>query len=96
MNTTDTYLAELLTGDEIFDARLRKAFELGIRHGQAADRDGLKRSAQIETTKKLLLTLVRVQRIDLNSAMTMLQIPKKDRAIYSKLFAVRERQKGKR
>lgn len=43
MSKTDRILEGLLTGDRDQDNRLRKAFELGIRHGQASDREMYRR-----------------------------------------------------
>lgn len=38
MNTTDTALAGLLTGDVVLDAKLREAYSLGVRQGQREPR----------------------------------------------------------
>ena len=96
MNATDTQLTELLTGNEEHDARLRAAFDLGLRQGRAVDRENLKRAAQIEATRHLLAALMRAQRIDLQSAMVTLAIPRKDRKTYAKIFAEKARQKQAR
>lgn len=96
MNATDTQLTGLLTGNEELDAQLRKAFELGLRQGRVVDRDNLKRAAQIEATRHLLAALMRAQKIDLQTAMVTLSIPKKDRKTYTKIFAEKARQKQAR
>lgn len=96
MNSTDTQLSALLTGNEELDAQLRAAYELGLKQGRAVDRENLKRAAQIETTRHLLAALMRAQRLDLQTAMVTLAIPKKDRKTYVKIFAEKERQKQAR
>lgn len=96
MNTTDTALAGLLTGDEATDNALRQAFSLGIRHGQASARKDYQRSIQIDVTRQILATLMHVQHIDLDTAMATLQIPRSDRKTYVKLFASKERQRQAR
>lgn len=96
MNMTDTQLTGLFTGNEELDAQLRAAFELGVRTGRATDRENLKRAAQIEATRHLLAALMRAQRIDLQTAMVTLAIPKKDRKTYTKILAEKARQKQAR
>lgn len=96
MNTTDAILSELLTGAETTDARIREAFLLGIRHGAAADRQGIRRSAQLETTRHLIAILMRAQHLDLETAMVTLQIPRSDRKTLVKLFSTKERQRQAR
>lgn len=87
MNTTDKALAGLLTGIEETDSLLRQAFELGIRHGQEAGRKSCQKSMQIETTRRLIATLMRTQHLDLETAMATLELPRKDRKIYRKIFS---------
>ena len=96
MNMTDTQLTALFTGDEAHDTQLRAAFELGFRQGRAVDRANLQRTAQIEATRHLLAALMRAQKIDLQTAMVTLAIPKKDRKTYIKIFAEKARQKQAR
>ena len=93
---TDTQLTELLIGNEELDAQFRAAFELGFRQGRAVDRANLQRTAQIEATRHLLAALMRAQKIDLQTAMVTLAIPKKDRKTYIKIFAEKARQKQAR
>lgn len=93
MNMTDTQLTALLTGSEELDAQLRAAYELGLKQGRAVDRDNLKRAAQIEATRHLLAALMRAQKIDLQTAMVTLAIPKKERKTYVKIFTEKERQR---
>lgn len=93
MNATDTSLAGLLTGCEEIDSKIRNAFSLGIRHGQEADRKNIQRSAEINVTRRILATLMRVQRLDLHAAMVTLQIPRKERETYVKIFAHKEMQR---
>ena len=93
MNMTDTQLTALFTGDEAHDTQLRAAFDLGLRQGRAVDRENLKRAAQIEATRHLLAALMRAQRLDLQTAMVTLAIPKKERKTYVKIFAEKERRK---
>lgn len=96
MNTTDTQLTALFTGIDEHDAQLRAAYELGLRQGRALDRDNLKRTAQIEVTKHLLAALMRAQQINLQTAMVTLEIPKKERKTYVKIFAEKARLKESR
>lgn len=96
MNMTDTRLTALLTGNEELDAQLQAAFELGVRTGRATDRENLKRTAEIEAIRHLLAALMRAQRLNLNTAMVTLAIPKKDRKTYMKIFAEKARQKQAR
>ena len=93
---TDTRLTALLTGNEELDAQLQAAYELGLKQGRAVDRENLKRAAQIDATRHLLASLMRAQRLDLNTAMVTLAIPKKDRKTYMKIFAEKARQKQAR
>ena len=96
MNTPDTQLTALFTGNEELDTQLQAAFDLGFRQGRSIDRANLQRSAEIEATKRLLAALMRVQHLDLNVAMITLAIPKKDRKTYTKIFAEKARQKMNR
>lgn len=96
MNMTDTQLTGLFTGNEELDAQLQAAFELGVRTGRATDRENLKRTAEIEATRHLLAALMRAQRLDLQTAMVTLAIPKKERKTYAKIFAEKARQKQSR
>ena len=96
MNMTDTQLTGLFTGNEELDAQLQAAFELGVRTGRATDRENLKRTAEIEATRHLLAALMRAQRIDLQTAMVTLAIPKKDRKTHTKIFVEKARQKQAR
>ncbi|MBQ9168531.1 MAG: hypothetical protein IJX67_09020 [Oscillospiraceae bacterium] len=96
MNMTDTQLAGLLTGNEEHDIQLQAAYELGLRQGRAVDRANLQRSAKIEATKRLLAALMRAQRLDLQTAMVTLAIPRKERKTYTKIFAEKARQKQAR
>lgn len=93
MNTTETALAGLLTGNEDVDNSLRQAFSLGVRHGRASARKDFQRSIQIDVTRQILGTLMRVQQLDLETAMATLQISRSDRKTYVKLFANKERQR---
>ena len=92
MSKSDIILAALLTGEEETDHKLRQAFELGLRHGRVADRKSIQRSAEIDATKQILLTLMRVQQLDLAAALATLQIPRKERETYVKLLSNREKQ----
>lgn len=96
MNTTDTALAVLSTGNEDIDNALRQAFSMGVRHGQATAKKCNHRSIQLNVTQQILATLMRVQHLDLAAAMATLQIPKSDRKTYKKLFATKERQRQAR
>ena len=93
MNTTENCLAELLTGCDDTDVRIRAAFDMGLRRGKEQDREGLKLNAQIQTTKKLLNSLMATQHIDLQAAMNALRIPRVERKTYVKLWT--EAQKNK-
>lgn len=96
MNTTNTMLTALLTGDETVDAQLRTAYALGLKQGKAVDRENIKRAVQIEVTRRLLTALMRAQQLDLSTAMVTLSIPKKERKTYVKIFAEKNRQKHSR
>lgn len=96
MNTTDTMLTPLLTGDETVDAKLRTAYALGLKQGKVVDRENIKRAVQIEVTRRLLTALMRVQQLDLKTAMITLAIPRKERKTYVKIFAAKSRQKQSR
>ena len=91
MNTTDNLLAELLTGFEDADSRIRAAFDLGLRRGKALDREGIQRNAHIQATRKLLNSLMNTQGMDLQKAMIALQIPKAERKTYEKIFSARRK-----
>ena len=92
MSKTDRILAELLTDDADMDNRLRKAFELGIRHGGAADRESIKRSAQTDQVTRLLIVLMRRQHIDLEQAMAVFELSKDDRKMYRLIIEGRQKQ----
>lgn len=86
--------ANLLTGQADTDAKLLAAYELGIQHGEDADRNSIQRGAQIDTTLRILVILMRQLEKDLEEVMTILQIPKGDRDIYRKILGKRKT-KGK-
>ena len=92
MSKTDRILAELLTGDPDMDRRLRRAFGLGIRHGEAADRESIKRSAQTDQVTRLLIVLMRRQHIDLEQAMAIFELSKDDRKMYRLIIEGRQKQ----
>lgn len=85
MNKTDRLLSNILTGNSSIDCLLRQAFLIGLQHGQASDRDNVAQNAKIDTTAKLLLTLIRNQKISLEEAMVIFAIPKADRDIYRRI-----------
>lgn len=91
MSTTVKHIDELLTGSEETDSRIRDAYELGLQLGRAVDRDNLQRCAKIDTTRKLLATLMRSQSIDLQKAMVTLQIPKAERKTYARIFTGKQK-----
>ena len=84
-----TKLDAMLTGEEEIDSRLREAFELGVRHGAAADRDNIQRSARIDQTTRLLIAVMRSQGIDLEKALSDFNIPKKERDTYRRIITKR-------
>lgn len=90
MNKTDRTLSALLTGNDEIDNRLRQAFNLGIRNGQATDRDNVARSSKIDTTTRLLIAFIRTQKINLEDAMTAFDLPKADREIYRRIITQRK------
>lgn len=96
VNKTDRILESVLTGDTEVDNRLRQAFELGIRHGQASDREVIKRSAQIDQVTRLLVTLMRRQQIDLEQAMATFELSKDDREMYRRIINTRKPKQKKR
>lgn len=75
-------LEALLTGNSELDRLIREAFEAGRKLGMTEDREGLKNTVRIETTKKLLLQIMCQQRITLEQAMAQLNIPRKERKAY--------------
>lgn len=93
MTTTDKILGPLFTGDDVIDGKLREAFELGIRHGADADRKSVQRAEQITTTQKILATLMRTLHTGLEGAMSIIEIPRKDRDIYRRIFGNKARQR---
>lgn len=86
--------AQLLTGQADTDAKLLAAYELGIQHGEDADRNSIQRGAQIDTTLRIMVILMRQLEKDLEEVMAILQIPKGDRDIYRKILGKRK-PKGK-
>lgn len=90
MSKTDRILEDLLTGDQEQDDRLRRAFALGLQHGQAADRESVKRAAQTDQVTRLLITLMRRQQIDLERAMSIFELSRDDRAMYRKIIEGRK------
>ena len=86
--------ANLLTGQADTDAKLLAAYELGIQHGEDADRNSIQRGAQIDTTLRIMVILMRQLEKDLEEVMAVLQIPKGDRDIYRKILGKRK-PKGK-
>ncbi len=86
-----SYAVHLVTDAEM-DNRLRKAFELGIRHGAAADRESIKRSAQTDQVTRLLIVLMRRQHIDLEQAMATFELSKDDRKMYRLIIEGRQKQ----
>lgn len=86
--------AQLLTGQADTDAKLLAAYELGIQHGEDADRTSIQRGAQIDTTLRIMVILMRQLEKDLEEVMAILQIPKGDRDIYRKILGKRK-PKGK-
>ena len=96
MNTSDTHITDLYTGNAELDTRLQVAYELGLKHGPSIDRENLKRNTEIRTTEVLLAALMRSQHVDLQTAMVTLSIPRKERKTYVKIFAAKERQKKAR
>ena len=86
--------AQLLTGQADTDAKLLAAYELGIQHGEDADRNSIQRGAQIDTTLRIMVILMRQMEKDLEEVMAVLQIPKGDRDIYRKILGKRK-PKGK-
>lgn len=91
MSKTDRILQNLLTEDQEQNDRLRQAFKLGIRHGQATDRENLQNICRIEQTTRILSTLMRTQKFDLETAMTALELPKQDKEIHRRIINKRTR-----
>ena len=80
----------LLTGQAESDTKLVAAYELGIRHGEDADRKSIQRAAQVDTTLRIMVVLMRQMGKDLEEVMVLLQIPKQDRDIYRKVLGKRK------
>ncbi len=93
MSKTDRILEGLLTGDPDQDNRLRKAFERGIRHGQASDREAVQRTAQIDQTTRLLVKLMRNRNLDLEQAMTVFELSRDDKQMYRRIIGGRQAKK---
>ena len=87
--------AQLLTGQADTDTKLLAAYELGIQHGEDADRNSIQRGAQIDTTLRIMVILMRQLEKDLEEVMAILEIPKGDRDIYRKILGKRK-PKGKK
>ena len=88
MMTYEEIIAEILTGDAQTDARLKEAMQLCYRCG----RDEGRRIERHETTLDHLRCVVR-SGIDLEQAMRLFGMPKKDRNTYRKIFQNYARQK---
>ncbi|MBP3673484.1 MAG: hypothetical protein J6J18_06615 [Oscillospiraceae bacterium] len=95
MSKTDIILATLLTGEVETDHKLRQAFDLGLRHGEAADRKNLQLYARIEQTTRLLTALMRAQNIDLEQAMDIFCIPRKEKDTYRRIITKRQPRRPK-
>lgn len=80
--TEKEQLEALLTGYPELDRRIQEAFDAGRRLGMAEDRENVKQTARIDTTKKALLAIMRQQHLTLEQAMLLLQIPRKERKRY--------------
>lgn len=93
MNTTAINISELLTGKEEIDLLIRNAYDLGMRHGKVLDRESLRRNVQVDTTKRLLKSLMCTQGIDLQTALIKLRIPKAERKTYVKIFVSKQNKK---
>ena len=87
--------ANLLTGQTDTDAKLLAAYKLGVQHGEDADRNSIQRGAQIDTTLRIMVILMRQLEKGLEEVMAILQLPKGDRDIYRKILGKRK-PKGKK
>ncbi len=84
--TEKEQLEALLTGYPELDRRIREAFEAGRKLGMAEDRENVKKTVRLDTTKKILLQTMGQQHISLDQAMTQLNIPHKERKTYAALL----------
>lgn len=94
MSPTEEILSYLLTGEEAQDTRIREAFEQGVNYGRSTERRKLD-SLEIAITQKIIAKLMRVKRWSLDETLACLEVPKKDRKMYQKIFAARQPKKQK-
>ena len=89
MCTQTPTLNELLTGNEQIDILIRAAYDCGMQRCNV-----LLRQKEIDLTVRVLQHLMREQKMPLQAALQVLQIPRKDRPTYIQIFAAREKQRG--
>lgn len=91
----DPALTALLGGDEAENARLCQAYSLGRAAGVLDGRADGRRIEALNTTINHLRCLVRSGR-PLEESMILLDIPRKERKTYEKIFESRASQKRKK
>lgn len=89
--TNILHLEELLSGCQETDLLIRDAYELALRRGGELDRESLQRNVKIDTTRRLLVSLMATQNIDLQAAMKALRIPHADRKAFAKLLSEKQK-----
>ena len=94
MTGTEEILSYLLTGDEAQDSRIQEAFEQGVNYGRSTERQKFA-SREIEVKKKIIATLMRTRHLGLDEVLASLELPKKEKQIYQKIFAARQPKKRK-
>ena len=95
MSPTEEILSYLLTGEEAQDGRIREAFEQGVNYGRSSERRSLSNSVEIVTTQKIIATLMRTRHWSLDETLASMELSKKDRQMYQKIFAARQPKKRK-
>lgn len=89
MNTTDTALAGLITGDAGVDAKIRQAYAMGIEYAVShPDKDQL-----IKSRVKLASRLIRTFRCTPEAALIAMDVPRKERKPVLKILQVQEQQR---
>ena len=88
MKTNQPNLAGLFTGNDQIDVLIQAAYDCGMQRCNV-----LLRQKEIHLTVRVLQHLMREQKMPLQAALQVLQIPRKDRPTYIQIFAAREKQR---
>ena len=86
MTMINERLEDLLTGSSETDARIQAAYALGKQVGRAQARE----SVRIDTTTRIIATLLRNTSMDLEKILLMLQLPKAEKKMHTNIFTKRQ------